>query len=104
MREEVWEKLAKSKGYASLKELLEFFYLKEIKPVSFIAGELGCSEATVYNMLDLYGIPKRIKTAMDVHIKKKELLNTPIRDLATKYKVSASYVWRLRNKVRGTTP
>ena len=104
MRDAVWDALAKSKGYTSLKELLEFYYLKESRPVSFIATGLGCSEATVYNMLDLHGLPKRKKTAKEVCIKKKELLNVPIRELATKHGVSSSYIWRLRNKLKGTTP
>lgn len=104
MRDSVWNALAKSKGFINIKDLLENCYLRHNRSATSIAEVLGCSEATIYNLLDLHGIPKRLKTHKVVKIQKKELLNVSIRELAKKYAVSPSFIWRMRNKLKGTTP
>lgn len=102
MKDGVWDKLAETKGFKSIKELLQHSYIDENASAKAIADALGCSEATIYNLLDLHGIPKRKKAHKEVNIKKRDLLNVPVRELASKHGVSPATIWRMRNKLKGS--
>lgn len=104
MRDGVWNNVAISKSYENMDALLEDVYIKQGKSMIFVANFIGCTIATVRNLLDWHDIERRGRPKLEVTIPKKELKECSLGELEARYKLSRSKIFRMRKKAGLVSP
>lgn len=98
----LYDRIAQAQGYKDTKDMLSDLYQTRGLSQGCIANLIGCSLPTVRTLREQYGIVSRPKpTKLSSTIPEKELRKKSCVELSKKYKLSKSYIWRLK---RGLTP
>lgn len=104
MRDSVWNNVAISKGYDDMKTLLKDRYIVQERSIQWLAEFIGCTIATISNLLDWHDIEKRGRPKLEITISKKDFEKLSISELEFKYKLSRSKIWRMKKKLGLVTP
>lgn len=95
MKDEMWESIAKLKGYDSMKLMLNELYVKRHQSLEEVGAVVCCSPGTVSKLLLCAGIPTRSKPPRP-RVPKKALKEMTTREIEKHYKVSRSTAWRMK--------
>jgi len=98
MRDDVWNSVAKSKGFETMETLLISKYCVEKISLRSLAEFIGCTQSTAVNLLDVHGIERRAAARLEISIPKKELKNLSYAELKEKYGIDRSKAFRMRKK------
>lgn len=101
MRDELWNRIAQSKGFTSIEEAIKKLYNEQLLSDEKIAEVLECSTPTVRALRFRFDVKGRRKEKTKLKIPKRELERLSCRELADKYKISTATAWRLK---RGLLP
>jgi transposase len=105
MNDLIYDRIAQSKGYTDAKDMLVDLYQTKGVSQGVIAALIGCSLPTVKTLREHYGIgAKPKKPSLSTTIPEKELRKKSCIELAKKYKLSKSYVWRLKRELKAIGP
>lgn len=97
----LYDRIAQARGYTDMKDMLTDLYATKGLSQGSIAGLVGCSLPTVKSLREQYGIlSKPPKPSLSTTIPETELRRKSCIELAKKYKLSKSYVWRLKRALK----
>ena len=101
----IYDRIAQAQGYKDTKDMLLDLYSTKGMSQGSIANLIGCSLPTVKSLREQYDIPAKPKTPkLSSTIPETELRKKSCIELAKKYKLSKSYVWRLKRLLKATGP
>lgn len=101
MNDLLYDKIAQSQGYKNTKDMLFDLYQTKGMSQGVIANLIGCSLPTVKSLREQHGIEDKLKVPITrPTIPEKELKKKSCIELAAKYKLSKSYIWRLKHGVK----
>lgn len=97
----LYDRIAQAQGYIDTKDMLIDLYQTKGMSQGQIANLIGCSLPTVKTLREHYDIGPKPKPATALStIPEKELKKKSCIELAKKYNLSKSYVWRLKRGVK----
>ena len=96
MKDEVWDNLAKTLGFGSIKEAVQKLYVDAKLSDEKVAERLGCSCPTVRAFRLRFDIPGR--KPIPAKATKKDIKGMSCRELAEKYGFSHATAWRLKKR------
>ena len=103
MKDDLYNRIAISHGYDNIKEMLIDLYSTQGISQGMMANLIGCSLPTIKTLRAQYDIKDRPKKLIEkLGIPLKELKKRSCNELATKYKMSKSYIWRLKQAAKTT--
>ena len=105
MNDLIYDHIAQGQGYKNTKDMLSDLYTTKNMSQGVIANLIGCSLPTVKSLRQQHGIEDKPKTLLPrPTIPRKELIKKSCLELAAKYKVSKSYIWRLKRSTKTLVP
>lgn len=96
MKDELWDSVARGKGFLSIRDAIEKLYVTELLSDEKIAERLECSTPTVRAFRLRFDIPARKPSPAKAS--KRDIKRLSLRDLAEKYNFSVATAWRLKKK------
>jgi transposase len=96
MKDELWDTVARSKGFVSIRDAITKLYRDEKLSDEKVAERLDCSTPTVRAFRKRFDIEGR--KVSHISVPKKYLKKLSCRELAEKFKISNATAWRLKKK------
>ena len=97
MRDEYYDRMAQTRGYADAISLIKAEYEVNHKSMREVADMLGISHQTLSTMMNRIGIPVRVAKPVPKMIPK-DIKSLSISELASKYGVSKASAWRKKRE------
>ena len=99
MRDEVWNDIARAKGFDSVEALLREWYVKQKLSMLHIALDLNCNPGTIKAFLGRFDIPIRPRRIVP-DIPKKQLKTLAVQVLVRKYSIGRSTIFKLKKEAK----
>lgn len=105
MRDEVWDAIAKARGYETMKFLIMTLYAPKdptkTPPMSKkqIADFVGCSPGAITRCMLQYGIKEREVHRPRPPIPSKDLRELSITELSARFGISRTMAWKMKKEV-----